>query len=312
MKRINNLYTKIITIENLTLADKKAQKGKYKQLEVIKHNKNKEENIRKLHQILTKKEFKTSEYSLFTIKEKKERQISRLPYFPDRIIHHAIMIHLEKIFVASFISQTYNCIKKRGILKGLKRLNKDLHNKEYKYCLKLDVKKFYESIDKEILKKKLRTKFKDVDLLNLLDEIIDSNPKGIPLGNLPSQFFANFYMNSFDHWIKEVKKVQSYVRYCDDICILGDNKLYLHNLSKEIITYLSNNLKLTLSKYQVFPTKCGIDFLGYVSYPTHIKLRKSIKEKMRKTLNNRNKASYYGWLKHCNARNLERKLNIIQ
>ena len=312
MKRINNLYAKIISVDNLKLADKKAQKGKSKQFGVINHNLNKEQNILDLHKILLNKEYKTSKYSVFIIKEKKIREISRLPYFPDRIVHHAIMNYLEKIFVNSFISQTYNCIKRRGILKGLIQLNKDLKKGEYKYCLKLDIRKFYPSINNEILKKKLRIKFKDKDLLNLLDEIIDSNKRGIPLGNYLSQYFANFYLSSFDHWMKEVKKIKSYIRYCDDMIVLGNDKKELHLLAKEIQEYLKKNIDLELSKYQVFPTRCGIDFLGYVSYPTHISLRKSIKQKMKKTLNNKNKSSYYGWTKHCNARNLERKYNICK
>ena len=131
-----------------------------------------------------------------------------MPYFPDRILQHAIMIHLEKIFVESFISQTYNCIKNRGIHKALHKLTVGIRDENSNYCLKLDIHKFYESIDKEILKLKLADKFKDKDLLNLLNNIVDSNPKGIPIGNLLSQYFANFYLNSFDHWIKENKKIK--------------------------------------------------------------------------------------------------------
>jgi RNA-directed DNA polymerase len=313
MKRIGNLYQKIISLNNLRLADIKAQKGKRKQFGVIKHNKNKERNILKLHESLVNKTYKTTEYSVFTIYEPKERQISRLSYYPNRILHHAIMNYLEPIFVKSFISQTYSCIKKRGIHKGLRDLNNTLKDKDStKYCLKLDIKKFYPSIDKSILKSKLRTKFKDNDLLILLDEIIDSNKEGLPLGNYLSQWFSNFYLNNFDHWLKEEKKVK-YFRYCDDIVILYSDKEFLHQLRKDIQEFLQTKLNLQLSNYQVFPVESrGIDFLGYKSFHDYIFIRKAIKERYRRMLrrnrNNKSVASYNGWLTHGNCINLQNKL----
>lgn len=314
MKRVGNLYQKIISIENLNLADYKAQKGKNKQFSVIKHNKNKEQNILKLYESLKNKTYKTTEYSVFTIYEPKERQISRLSYYPNRIVHHAIMIYLEPILLKSFISQTYSCIKKRGIHKGLRDLNKTLKNiEETKYCLKLDIKKFYPSIDKEILKLKLRTKFKDKDLIWLLDEIIDSNKYGLPLGNYLSQWLSNFYLNEFDHWLKEIKKVK-YFRYCDDMVILGSNKKFLHKLRLEIQEFLEVKLNLQLSNYQVFPIQSrGIDFLGYKSFHTHILIRDSIKRRykrmLRRNKNTKSIASYNGWLLYANCRNLINKNN---
>lgn len=312
MKRIGNLYEKIISIENLKEADKRAQKGKSKQRRVIRHNKNKELNILKLHESLKNKSYKTSEYSVFTIFEPKERKISRLDYFPNRIVHHAIMIYLEPIFTKCFISQTYSCIKKKGIHKCLGDLTKTLRDKRgTKYCLKIDVRKFYPSVDKKILKNRLKTKIKDADLLYLLDEIIDSNNDGLPLGNYLSQWFANFYMSKFDHWIKEIKRVK-YFRYCDDIVILHHDKEFLHSLRKEIQEYLQNNLNLQLSNYQVFPLiSRGIDFLGYVSYHDYILIRKSIKlrwiKMLRKRKNKKSIASYNGWLIHANCKNLTKK-----
>lgn len=188
MKRIGNLYNQIISIKNLELADKKAQRGKSKQKGVIEYNKNREQNIQKLHEILKEEKYFVPEYLVFKIYEPKERIISILDYYPHRIIHHAILNVLEPIFTKGFISQTYSCIRNRGIHKCLRDLNKSLKNKEEtKYCLKLDIKKYYESINKDILKSKLRRKFKDKKLLNLLDIIIDSNEKGLPLGNYISQ-----------------------------------------------------------------------------------------------------------------------------
>jgi len=314
MKRIGNLYEQIISIENLTEADKKAQKGKSKQYGVKLHNQNKESNINVLHDMLKIQSYRTSEYDIFTVYEPKERIVYRLPYFPDRIVHHAIMNLLEPIFVSNFTADTYSCIKGRGIhllLKKLKRNLKDVPGTEY--CLKLDIKKFYPSIDHIILKKLLRKKFKDQDLLGLLDEIIDS-ADGLPIGNYLSQYFANFYLSYFDHWIKEEKRVKYYYRYADDIVILSSNKQYLHQLLSDISKYLNQNLKLEVKgNYQIFPVdKRGIDFVGYRFYHTHILLRKRIKQnfarKLFKNPSTSSIASYLGWLKHCNAKHLTKKL----
>lgn len=132
---------------------------------------------------------------------------------------------IEPIFRHSFIRDTYSSIKGRGTHDGLARVKKAMKDVPgTTYCLKLDIKKFYPSINKEILKQKIRTKFKDVDLLMLLDEIIDSCEHGVPIGNYTSQYFANFYLTRMDHWIKEELGIKYYFRYCDDIVILGSSK----------------------------------------------------------------------------------------
>jgi len=314
MKRIGNLYEQIISIENLTEADRKAQKGKSKQYGVRLHNKSRELNILNIHLQLKNRTYRTSPYDIFKVFEPKEREVYRLRYFPDRITHHAIMNVLEPIFVSTFTADTYSCIKKRGIHQLLRKLQESLKNQEETtYCLKLDIKKFYPNIDHDILKSLLRRKFKDNDLLWLLDEIIDS-AKGVPIGNYLSQYFANFYLTYFDHWIKEQKQVKYYFRYADDIVILHNNKKYLHSILSDIRQYLSDNLKLELKEnYQVFPVeKRGIDFVGYIFYHTHILLRKRIKQNFARKLkinpNTESTASYLGWLKHCNAKHLTKKL----
>ncbi|WP_221406834.1 RNA-directed DNA polymerase [Elizabethkingia meningoseptica] len=314
MKRLNNLYEKIISIENLMLADEKAQRGKANRYGIMLHNKNKENNIMKLNTQLRMKSYKTSEYSVFKVYEPKEREVYRLPFFPDRITHHAVMNILEPIFVSTFTSDSYSCIKGKGIHAASFAVRKALKNVEKTtYCLKLDVEKFYPNIDHEILKTLLRRKFKDTDLLWLLDEIIDSAP-GLPIGNYLSQFLANFYLTYFDHWIKEQRSVKYYFRYADDLVILSDSKEYLHQLLKEIETYLKERLKLTVkNNWQVFPvSKRGIDFVGYKHYHSHVLLRKSIKKRfarmLKKKPNKASIASYKGWTKHCDSKNLLKKL----
>lgn len=313
MKRVGYLYDKIYSIDNIRLAEKKARKGKNKQKEIKQFDVNKEDNIINLHHVLLNKEYKTSKYQVFKLFDIKEREIFKLPYYPDRIVHHSIMNILEDIFVKSFTKDTYSCIKKRGIHKCLKNLNKALKDKEgTKYCLKLDIRKFYPSINNNILKKLFRKKFKDGDLLALLDEIVDSNPNGVPIGNYLSQYFANFYLTYFDHWLKEVLRVKYYFRYCDDLVILGSNKDELRVILNKIIQYLKDNLKLELSNYQIFPVNSrGVNFVGYVSYHDRILLRKSIKNRfinmIRYNRNDKSIASYNGWLLYGNCINLRNK-----
>jgi retron-type reverse transcriptase len=209
MKRINNLYKQICSIENLMLADSIARKGKLTQPGILRHDQIREKNIRDLHLMLKNKTFTTSAYTTFTIYEPKERLIFRLPYYPDRIVHHAVMNILEPIFVSTFTADTYSCIKKRGIHAAAAAVKNALKDTaDTNFCLKLDIKKFYPNVDHEILKQLLRKKIKDQDLLWLLDGIIDS-AEGLPIGNYLSQYFANFYLTYFDHWMKEVRHVNT-------------------------------------------------------------------------------------------------------
>lgn len=183
MKRKNNLYQKIISIPNLILADKNARKGKTGKYGVRVFDRNRDANFIALHQMLRDKTFKTSPYKTFPVYEPKERLVYQLPYYPDRIVHWAVMNELEKMFVATFTADTYSCIKKKGIHAASDNLSKALLDVAgTQYCLKLDIKKFYPSIDHDILKQLLRRKLKDPDLLWLLDEIIDST-NGLPIGN---------------------------------------------------------------------------------------------------------------------------------
>lgn len=314
MKRIGNLYNEIISIENLKLADDKARKGKRNQYGIELHDRNRDANIKMLHEMLKNKTYRTSEYSTFKVWEPKEREVYRLPYFPDRITHHAVMNVLEPIFVKVFTADTYSCIKGRGIHAAARNLKTALQDVQgTRYCLKLDITKFYPSVDHWAVKTLLMRKFKDKDLLWLLFEIIDSAP-GLPIGNYLSQYLANFYLTYFDHWLKEQKGVKYYFRYADDIVILSSNKAELHSILNDIKQYLNTNLKLQVKgNYQVFPVASrGIDFVGYVFYHTHTRLRKTIKKRFAKMLATRRNpastASYMGWAKHCNSNHLIKKL----
>lgn len=314
LKRKGNLFKEICSVENLNASDMIARKGKSKQYGIKIHDKNSVENIELLHKMLLNKTYSTSSYTTFKIYDPKERDIFRLPYYPDRIVHHAIMRVLEPIFVSTFISNTYSCIKKRGIHAAANEVKESLKDEQgTTYCLKLDIKKFYPNVNHDILKQLLRRKFKDKELLWLLDEIIES-ADGLPIGNYMSQFLANFYLCYFDHWIKEEKKVKYYFRYADDLVVLSNDKQYLHKLLADIREYLTINLKLTIKgNYQIFPVESrGIDFVGYVFRHGYTRLRKSIKQNFcRMMVNNPNQksiASYNGWLKHGDCKHLQNKI----
>lgn len=319
MKRIGNLYDQIIAPDNLRLADEKARRGKLRSYGVQRHDKNREANILALHEMLKNKTFQTSQYEVFTIHDPKERLIYRLPYFPDRIVHHAIMNILEPIWVSVFTTDTYACIKDRGINGTMRKVKKALQDKENtRYCLKLDIKKFYPSVDHETMKQIVRRKIKCRDTLTLLDQIIDS-ADGVPIGNYLSQYFANLYLAYFDHWLKEVIGVKYYFRYADDMVILHADKAYLHNLLTQIQDYVETRLKLSVKgNYQVFPVDVrGIDFVGFVFFHTHTLMRKSIKKNFCRAVAKLNKrenipkkeykqviCSWLGWAKYSNSKHL--------
>lgn len=324
MKRYNNLFDKIVSLDNLYEADKRARRQKSHRPEVMLFDKNKDKLLLDLQRKLINGEYETSEYYVFKIYEPKEREIFKLPYYPDRIVHHAIMNIMEPIWVSAFVKGTYSYIRKRGIHKALKDVKFALKDEvNTQYCLKLDIRKFYPSIDHDILKTIIRKKIKDKRLLSLLDEIIES-AQGVPIGNYLSQFFANLYLTYLDHWIKEQKKVRYYFRYADDIVILGGDKQQLRDLFYDIQDYLNNKLKLNFKdNWQIFKVDSrGIDFVGYRVFHTHTLLRKRIKKRFCKKINKLNKkqnldkdtykqkiCSYIGWIKYCNGRNLLNKMS---
>lgn len=324
MKRYNNLYSKIHDMENIKLAHKNAKKGKAHYSEVKMVDADPDRYFKRIHEMLRNKTFKNSEYKMFIKVDKgKKREIFKLPYFPDRIIHHCIMNILEPIWIKTLISDTYSSLKNRGIHKGVKRIKAALKDRENtRYCLKMDVKKFYPSIDHVILKQIIRRKIKDKELLWILDKIIDS-ADGVPIGNYLSQYFGNLYLSGLDHWAKEQKQCRYYFRYCDDIVILHANKKHLFELRKEISEYLKTKLCVRLKEnWQVFPVDVrGIDFLGYRFFHDYTLLRKSTAIRFKKRIKNIKEKhsgltpinilsgvmSYWGWMKHANCYRLQNK-----
>lgn len=289
MKRYNNIFKKICTSDNLFKAHRHARRDKtfYQDVQYVDTNPS---CLNEIQEMLENKTYEVSEYSISVIQDKgKERELMKLPYFPDRIIQWAIMLQVEPIFKKVFCEHSCASIPKRGIHKASRLTEKYMKDRiNTQYCLKLDVSKFYANVNHDILKKLLRKKFKDPDLLELFDKIIDSYPreKGIPIGSYLSQYFANFYLSYFDHWLKEEKKVKYVVRYMDDVVIFHNSKSYLHSLFAEIQEYLQNNLDLQVkSNYQIFPTAVrGVDFVGYRFFYGYKLLRKSTAKRFKRLM----------------------------
>lgn len=326
VKKYKNLWQKIVQKENIELAYKKAKKGKSKYNAVRYIEEHTEECLKDVHNLLETRTFTTSDYRIKIIKEPKEREIFILPFYPDRIVQHAIINILEPILVKMFIPESYACIEGRGIHKGSIKLME--YVRKNKYCLKMDIRKFYPSINHDILMRIIERKFGDKNLVWLLNDIVRSLPgeTNVPIGNLTSQWFGNLYMNELDKLIKHDLKIKCYLRYCDDFALFSNDKKQLNEAKFKIIEFLKTELKLNLSKCDLFRTSQGVDFLGYRHFKDYILIRKSTVKRIRKRLERVRRtylkgrmqhdkfrstvASAYGWLKWANSYNLSLKLQM--
>ena len=286
------IFDKIIDKENIRKAIYNGSKGKRHRGEVIKVLSNIDYHIDKIYNILANKEYNPRMTKQVIINENdsrhKTRRIRKPKFMYDQIIHHAVMQVIKPLIVSTLIEHAYGRVPGKGLHKASKYISKWMKDyKKTKYCLKLDIHHFYESIDKEILKSKIAEKFRDKRLTTILFKIIDSfEETGIPLGYYTSQWFVLIYISEFDHYIKEQLKVKYYVRYMDDMVILGGNKRELHKLKLQIEEYLKNKLHLKLkSNWQIFPIAYvskkdnkehgrPLDFLGFQFYHDRTILRK--------------------------------------
>jgi retron-type reverse transcriptase len=311
MKRKNNVFEKIVNRGNLLTAHKKASKGKFFYSSVKEVDADLENKLYELKELLLMNyKLTKEEYSHEIIVDKgKERDLYKLPYYPHRIVQWAIMNVVMGDFIRSFTSDTYASIKKRGIHLAVDKMKRALgkNRHETKYCLKLDIKKFYPNINNKILYSKIEKKYKDERFLKLMKEIIFSmGDKGIPIGSLLSQYLANFYLSSFDHYCKESLKLKFYFRYMDDIVILHEDKAYLHKLKRLFDDVFREEYDLKIKEnWQVFPIEArGLDFVGYRFFHNRTILRKRIYKKARYVFSRKTKHkayySYYGWCKHAN------------
>ena len=305
MKRYGNLYDKIIDIDNIRLAHKNARKNKTKYKEIVEVDKCPEYYIARIHDMLVNKTYKCSPYEKFIKNDSgKAREIFRVPYFPDRIIQHAIMQILEPIWKKTLINDTFQAIRGRGVHKCKVKVENAVQKLNVQYCLQVDVSKFYPSINNEVLKNTVRKKIKCKDTLNLLDIIIEGH-SGVPIGNYISQYFGNLVISDIDHYCKEVLKAKHYYRYCDDIIVLSNNKDYLHLVRQCISEMLRAKGMRLKENYQVYKitNDRGVNCFGFVVFKNKTKLRKTILKAFIKVCKSKDDAtrsipSYYGWIKN--------------
>jgi len=292
MKRHGNLYPQITAFENLLLAARKAQRSKRFRDNVLAFNFNLERELIQLQCDLVNQTYQPGNYKTFYIHEPKKRLISAAPY-RDRVVHHALCNIIVPIFERTFISDSYANRLGYGTDRALHRFTH--FARTHRYVLQCDIRKYFPSIDRQILKTLLRRKLKCPATLWLLDTIIDNSneqfaviehfpgddlltplerPRGLPIGNLTSQFFANVYLNGFDHFVKEELRVNCYLRYVDDFALFADDWRFLADARRAIEAHLTRlRLKIHPIKSQLFETRHGANFLGFRIFPDHIRVR---------------------------------------
>ena len=283
MKRYGYLIEQVVDESNLLEAFRMVMRGKKRTRTVRLFKKNRDKILAELAEEIRSGRYAPSGFREFEVVENgKTREIQSLP-FKDRIALHAIMAVLGKTLGGMLIRDTYASLPNRGIHDGLKRIRRALKDRpNTRYCLKLDIKKFYHSIDQDVLIERLRRKIKDETMMQTLVRIIRSYGPGLAIGYHSSQLLGNFYLCLLDHYMKCELGVKYYFRYCDDIVILGPDKGYLHETFDKLRTLVEGRLHLTIKQnWQIFPVEArGIDFLGYVIRHDYVLVRKHIKKRV--------------------------------
>lgn len=349
-KKIRNVWGQICSFENLHTAYLHARKNKRYRNDVLAFSANLEENLFDLQRQLLDHTYEVGHYREFYVYDPKKRLIMALP-FTDRVVQWAVYQVINPIYASGYISDSFACIDGRGTQQAIQRLHKWLkevgRRPEKWYYLKLDVSKYFHRIDHARLIEILRKKIKDNDLMWLLESIINCPDKafglplnrsadqiapenrlpdkGMPIGNLTSQMFANIYLDRLDQYCKRKLGIHYYIRYMDDVIILHDDKLQLGEYKRIIEKFLNEELLLDLNnKTALRPVTLGIEFVGYKLWNTHIKLKKASALKMKHRLRHLKKqyyrwevdlpkirktlVSYNGVMKHCNCYNMRKKL----
>ena len=278
MKTHTNLFENAFSFANLLEAYKRARRGKQGRHEIATFGWRLESKLLELRQELLSGSYTHGTYRHFIVSDSKRREIQAAP-FRDRVVHHAVVAALEPIFDKGFIFDTYACRVGKGTQAAIERFEQ--FARASRYILSMDISKYFASIDHEILFSLLKHKIRDTRMLELCRRIIisteESPGRGIPIGNLTSQLFANIYLNEFDQYAKHTLRLPHYIRYMDDIAALSDDKKELHEVKEAAAVFMRDRLGLALHprKVQVVPLAIGVDFLGYRIYPHHRLLRKS-------------------------------------
>lgn len=289
-----NLFPEIVSFQNLLLAARKAERGKRYRESTLRFNFRLEEELLRLQEELLSGTYRPGAYHHFVVQDSKPRLISAAPY-RDRVVHHAVMNVIEPIFDRSFIHQSYACRRGRGTHAALKRFR--AHLARHAYVLKCDIRRYFDNIVHEILLSFLERRIRDGKVMELLELILESwtppaegkknseptekepvgdgRKRGIPIGNLTSQFFANLYLDRFDHWVTESLRVGPYLRYTDDFCVFGSEKGRLAEARSAIVERLADlGLSLNEGKSRLYARREGIEFLGFRHLPGQVRVRK--------------------------------------
>ena len=283
------------------------------------------DNLIVLYKMLKNRTYEHAGYSAFNISDPKPRNIHKA-VVRDRVLHHLIYKELYWYFDARFIFDSYSCRKNKGTHRAFKRFKVfadkvSKNNTRTCYVLKCDIRKFFASIDHDILRSILKRHIEDQEILWLINQVVKSfstvrEGVGLPLGNLTSQLLVNVYMHEFDMFLKQGLRVKYYIRYADDFVILSDDKIYLEGLLLKIKEFLNTKLKLDLHPDKVYikTYASGVDFLGWVHFPYHRQIRSTTKRKALRKLKGYPKPqtviSYRGLLGHGNTYKVQKKAGI--
>lgn len=331
-KSIKKSFYKNLTYDKLLNAHFRASKLKNNKKEILQFNVDQETNIIKLIIELKNGTYKIGKYKTFIVHEPKERTIKCLPY-RDRIVQQWYIYEFIKPYILPrLINSTCACIDKRGthyavnlVQKYMRQMKKEIPNY---YIIKMDIKKYFDNIDRDILFSIMKKYISDKLLLNLTYNYIyeDNLKKSIPIGNYTSQYFANIYLDKLDQYIKKELKLKYYVRYMDDFIILSNNKNEARIIFNKIEKFLNNKLNLEINpKSKIYPSKLGVNFCGYRIYETHRLIRNRSKKNIHKKIklwnelykNNKINQSKFvitynsiiGHLSHSNSYNLTQYIN---
>jgi len=301
MKREGNLFKNLCSFENLCEAFRKAFKGSGRTEEACRFHFHVEKELLNLKRELESGTYHPARYRYFKTFDPKERTISVAP-FRDRVVHHAVVRVIEPVFEPTFIFDSYATRKGKGTHKAVKRAQAFLKKGFYYY--KADVLKYFDSVDHDILLSLVRRKIKDEKVLKLVERIIRNSDvsrglaggKGLPIGNLTSQFFANVYLDPLDHLIKDKMGVKSYIRYMDDVVFVSASKDYLKGAFKEVKKFLSDQLNLTLNPRSTFLNSRlnGLPFLGFRIFPNVIRVKRENLKRAKGKLKERKKEFHKG------------------
>ncbi len=319
MKTHKHLWDEFISAENFEIAAAHALRGKKSKISAKNFMRRRPRKLARLRESLQNGTYTTGRHRIFTVYEPKKRNVFMLPLYPDHIVHHALMNILAPIWQKLFIKDSYACIPGRGLHTASHRCMQMLRRN--KYVLQCDIRKFYPSINHEIMMKILRRKITDKRLLKILENIVRSvdTERGMPIGNLTSQWMGNLYLNDLDMFVKHNMRVRDYIRYCDDFCLFADDRETLRRYRDTLREYLGTELDLVFSKAFIKPTDAGINFIGYRHFKEYVGLTKAGAKKMKRKMRTLIKhtdisphtrsqlAAFSGWMQWARCDNLRRK-----